>query len=116
MNVNPLIMQLKDVTGYPVSPDIYTGKEDKYIVFTYEDERGALFADNEEVETQATIQITLYTPANFNYFADKKKIKKALTSYGFCVQHIQSWLDEAQNGTDYVRHTVFVAFITQTEE
>ena len=41
MNVNGLIMTLQNTVNYPVAPDLYEGKEDKYITFTYEDERSA---------------------------------------------------------------------------
>lgn len=108
MNANPLLMELKTVMGYPVEPDIYTGRENKYIVFTYEDERSALDGDNEEEYTVATIQVTLYTPATYNYMADKHKLKKALKSLGFNIEYCSSWVEGVENGTDYMRHTVFV--------
>ena len=107
MNVNEKIRTLEDVTGYPVRPDIYTGGEDKYITFTYEDERPALVAD---------LQVTLYTPEDFNYFSDKKKIKKHLKEQGFNVESIQSWLDDAKTGTKKTRHTVFIVNITEAVE
>ena len=116
MNVNEKIRTLEKVTGYPVRPVIYSGKADKYITFTYEDERGELFADDEEQETTAYLQISLYTPENFNYFEDKKKIKKQLKSEGFNVESIQSWLEDTLDGTKKTRHTVFIVNITEAEE
>lgn len=110
MNVNSKIMELKNVTGYPVVPDLYTGEADKWIVFTYADERGALFGDNHEEYEQATIQITLYTPFNFNYMADKKNIKKALADLGFQIQSIQSWIEDQKKAGAYIRHTVFTCY------
>lgn len=110
MNVNRKIKCLEAVTGYPVRQDIYRGKEDKYIVFTYEDERTALEADNEELAGTAYLQITLYTPADYNYFSDKRKIKKELRDQGFNVESVQSWL-EGENHR--IRHTVFTVNITE---
>lgn len=114
MNINPIIMQLKTVTGYPVVPDLYMGDSDKWIVFTYEDERGALYGDNGEEYEQATVQITLYTPHNFNYMPDKKKIKKALIDRGFQLQSIRSWIEDDEKTGSYIRHTSFTVFyVTQ---
>ncbi len=112
MNVNKKIMILETVTGYPVKQDIYKGPEDKFIVFTYEDERTALAADNEELAGTAYLQVALFTPESFNYFADKKIIRKALKEQGFNIESVQSWL-EGKNSE--IRHTVFAVNITETE-
>lgn len=116
MNVNEKIRTLEQVTGYPVRPDVYSGKSDKYITFTYEDERGELYGDDQELATTAYLQISLYTPENFNYFEDKKKIKKQLKSEGFNVESIKSWIEDSLDGTKKTRHTVFIVNITETEE
>ncbi len=113
MNVNEKIRSLEQVTGYPVMPDVYRGTEDRYIIFTYEDERAALKADNEELADTAWLQVTLFTPENYNYFADKKKIKKALKDQGFIVDSVKSWLEGRNNE---IRHTVFSVNITEAEE
>lgn len=110
MNINPILMQLKTVTGYPAVPDLYEGNADKWIVFTYEDERGALFGDNGEEYEQATIQITLYTPHTYNYMADKKKIKNALVAKDFQIQSIRSWIEDDEKTGTYIRHTVFTVY------
>lgn len=113
MNVNSMIMTLKDVVHCPVAPDLYEGKEEKYITFTYEDERSALDADDEEQETVAYLQITLYTPPLQEYMEDKKKIKTELKRLGFCVESIQSWVDSY--APEKKRHTVFNVNITMLE-
>lgn len=113
MNVNEKIRSLEQVTGYPVMPDIYRGTEDRYIVFTYEDERTALEADNEELAVTVWLQVALFTPEKFNYFKDRKKIKKALKEQGFNVESVQSWLEGKNNE---VRHTVFTVNFTGSEE
>ena len=113
MNVNSMIMTLKDVVHCPVAPDLYEGKEEKYITFTYEDERSALDADNEEQQTVAYLQITLYTPPLQEYMEDKKEIKAELKKLGFCVKSIQSWVDS--QAPEKKRHTVFNVNITMPE-
>ncbi len=112
MNINKKMMILEEATGYPVKQDIYRGKEDKFIVFTYEDERPALAADNEELAETVHLQVTFFTPESFNYFADKKIIRKALKEQGFNIESVQSWL-EGKNSE--IRHTVFAVNITETE-
>ena len=42
MDVNAEIQVLESITGLPVSPDVYSGDDDKYIVYSYEDERHSL--------------------------------------------------------------------------
>lgn len=116
MNVNEKIRMLEKVTGYPVRPDIYEGPADKYITFTYEDERAALYADDNEQADIAYLQVVLFTPDDFNYFEDKKKIKKELKRQGFEIESIQSWLDDARIGTKRVRHTTFSVNITEAAE
>ena len=115
MNINPIVMELAEVTGLPVVPDLYTGEADKWIVFTYADERGALYGDNHEEYTEVTIQVTLYTPANFNYMALKKQIKDALVDRDFQIQSVQSWLEDNDKKASYIRHTVFTAYYVGVE-
>lgn len=117
VNVNKTLMELKDGTGYPVSPDLYTGTADKFIVFTYEDERGTLYGDDDEEYITAKINVAFYCPQNFNYMVDKAKIKRLLRSKGFIVESIESYLENGLIGTEYIRHTAFHCSITiKTEE
>lgn len=109
MNVNEKVRMLEEVTGYPVKQDIYRGPEKKFIVFTYEDERAALIADNKRQAETAYLQVKLFTPESFNYFADKEKIKKALEEQGFNVESVQSWMEGKNNE---IRHTEFTVNIT----
>lgn len=113
MNINGMIKTLEDTVKCPVAADVYEGEEKKYITFTYEDERSALDADNEEQQTVAYLQITLYTPPIQEYMEDKKKIKTELKKLGFCVESIQSWVDS--HAPEKKRHTVFNANITMPE-
>lgn len=116
MNVNGLLMEAGKVIGYPVAQDIYEGKESRNIVFTYEDERDILAADNEGQEETAYLMVSMNTPQNYDYFQDKKKLKNELKKKGFNVEHIQSWLEDAKEGTRRTRRTVFTVNITGTVE
>lgn len=117
MNVNERIISLEQIIGYPVSQDIYEGKEDKYIVFNYEDERVELFGDNKELMETAYLHIAFYTPKDYDYHSDKKLIKKELKKMGFNVESSQSWLEQAAiQGTKYMRHTAFYVNITEAAE
>ena len=100
-------MRLNNVTGYPVAPDIYTGIAKKYIVFTYADERGELFGDDEEQYTTVKMYISLYAPQDFDYMNDKHKIKRALKEMGFGVTSISSYLDDTLEGPDRLRRVLF---------
>lgn len=111
MNVNPLLQGLTEVTGLPVEPDLYEGEEDKYIVYTYQDERPVQWGDNRPLDDTAWIDVALYTPKRFNYMRLKHQVRDYLENKGFIVSDIRSWLDPDGNG-DYVRHTTFNAQYT----
>lgn len=112
MNVNPLILELNKTTGYPVVPDIYEGKADKYIVFSYADERGELYGDDMELYTTAKLYVSLYCPMSWNYMTDKKIIKKKLVELGFQVETISSYIDDSLEGAEKVRRVLFEINIT----
>lgn len=118
MNVNPLIMELKRITGLPVVPDLYVTapgekRSDKWITFTYQDERPVYFGDNVPLDDTAYISVNLFTPKSFNYLELKEQIKEYLESIGIVT-----------NGESYiylenqipVRQTVFEVTITQERE
>lgn len=93
--------------GYPCKQDLYDGKSDKFIVFTYEDERAAYYADDEEQGVTLILQVQLIVPRSHDYFADKSKLKAALRQEGFTVVNNQTWLDDPAAGTDYARRVIF---------
>lgn len=108
MNLNPMLAELSEATGYPVAPDIYTGDSDKWIVYTYTDERGELYGDDSEQYVTVKLYVSFYCPSTFNYMADKKKIKDKLVELGFQIESISSYLDNsALDGTDYIRRVLY---------
>lgn len=115
MNLNKLLIEtLNDATGLPVAQDEYEGKEDKYIVFTYIDERPEVFADNVAVADVAYMQIQLITPKSYNYFAKKETIREALEGAGFSVTSLKSYLGDAFNGTEKIRQTIIEALYSDS--
>lgn len=113
MNLNKLLIELLKKTGLPVCQDEYSGKNDRYIIFTYEDERPAAHADNRVVADTAYIQIQLITPKNFNYFQLKAQIRDLLEGADFSVTSIRSSLGSTYVGTDKIRQTIFHTEYTQ---
>lgn len=115
MDVNAEIQALETITGLPVSPDIYSGDEDKYIVYSYADERPVFFGDDEAIEDQAIIQVNLFTPPKFNYMALKHQIRDYLETLGE-INEIESWLETftAKNNLELtIRHTTISVIITK---
>ncbi len=115
MNVNKEIQELGNITGLPVSPDIYTGNAEKYIVYTYTDERPTFWGDDQTLADQATIQIALYTPTKFNYMELKHQIRDYLETLGE-INEISSWLEKfttKNNLEKTIRHTSFNVTITK---
>lgn len=113
MNLNDMIIELLETTGLSVCQDEYDGKEDKYIVFSYEDERPASHADNQVTADTAYIQIQLITPKDFNYFNLKRKIRNLLEGADFFVTSTRSSLGDVYQGTQKTRQTVFSVNYTE---
>lgn len=114
MNVNNILMGLKDVTGLPVAPDVYTGTAKKWITFTYEDERPAISADDEVKGDTAYIQVQLYTPVEFDYLTLKAQIKEYLESIeDAVVPSVRSFVTIYTSSEKKVRQTVFSVEITR---
>lgn len=115
MDVNKEIQELGTITGLPVSPDIYSGSAEKYIVYTYTDERAVFWGDDEVLADQVTIQVNMFTPPKLNYMNLKHKIRDYLETLGE-INEISSWLETftAKNNLEQtIRHTTFNVTITK---
>lgn len=115
MDVNKDIQALESITGLPVSPDIYIGNADKYIVYTYTDERPVFWGDDEVLADSVIIQVNLFTPPKFNYMELKHQIRDYLEKLGE-INEIDSWLETftAKNNLETTtRHTTFSVTITK---
>lgn len=113
MDLSEILVTLLGATGLPVKQDEYEGEENKYIIFTYEDERPACHADNKVIADTVYLQIQLITPKKFDYFALKKQIRNLLEGADFTVSSIRSFLGSVYVGTEKTRQTVFR--VTYTE-
>lgn len=107
MNCNQKLITALTNTGLTVRQDEYTGSDDKYIVFNYEDEVPAEWGDNGVLADTVYIQLQLITPKDFNYFALKHQIRDLLEADGFIVTSTQSILGDRYSGTEKVRQTIF---------
>ncbi len=114
MNVNEKILGLQDVVNCPVEPDEYSGSKERYITFTYEDERPDVYADDKVITDEAYLQVAYFTPKSYDYMDDKHKIRDYLESQGFKVTTIRSWIEDALTGYQKIRHTVFEIYYTET--
>lgn len=117
MNVNGLLYGLREVTGYPTEQDVYDGKRDRFIVFTYEDERPVMAADNRPVADQVTVMVSLFGPEDYEYMSDKEKIRDYLEKSGFCVTSIRQWKEQTPYGSDrYIRRVTFHSDYTEMRQ
>lgn len=108
MNVNKKFAEIEKIMNMPVKPDLYKGKSDKHITFTYTDERPSLYADDDEIADIVYLQVSLNTKASYDYMNDKHKLKKALKDVGFIVESCQSYLE-----SDDIRRTIFSVNYTE---
>ena len=115
MDVNKDIQELGVITGLPISPDVYSGNAEKYIVYTYADERPVYWGDDQTMADQAIIQVNMFTPPKFNYMSLKHKIRDYLETLGE-ISEISSWIETftAKNNLEQtIRHTTFSVTITK---
>ncbi len=96
--------------GYPYQPDIYEGKCEKYFVYNYADQRGALFADDEPESVIASVQVHFYLPAKENFLKMQSQIRKALLNQGFTFPEVTVLKEEKK------RHLIFECEIEEMEE
>lgn len=113
MDLNEKLITLLKITGLEVCQDEYDGKKDKYIIFTYADERPESFGDNRVESDTAYLNIQLITPKSFNYLSLKKTIRNLLEDADFIVTSISSFLGDVYFGTEKTRQTVFEVNYTE---
>ncbi|MBP5383558.1 MAG: hypothetical protein J6Y57_01125 [Lachnospiraceae bacterium] len=115
MNVNSEIQKLEEITGLPVSPDLYTYDGSKYITYEYTDERPIFWGDDTTMYDQAIIRVNLFTPPKYNYMALKHQIMDYLEILGE-IDGVESWLETftAKNNLEQtIRRTIFSVIITK---
>lgn len=81
MNVNSLIISALASLSIPVVADAYSGTATEYITFNYSDERPVNYADDEDINESATIQVHYFTKTN--PLVKKETIKTLLKAAGF---------------------------------
>ena len=92
-----------------VAEDLYHGKADRYLVYTFDNEEPEVAGDNEVLIENATVQISYYVPEKYNYNTDNETIKSYLRSNDYYIESLTVMLDEADIVDDkYVRRLLFI--------
>ena len=113
MNVNRMVEEVGSVVDCPVELDVYSGRQQRYITYTYEDERPDMQGDNRALADTAYIQIHYFVPREYDYMADKHKIRDYLEQSGFKVTSIRSWMENKVTGFQNTRHILFETNYTE---
>lgn len=111
MNLNKEIRALggADLLNCDVVQDLYHGKADRYLVYTFENEETELAGDNEVILEKVTVQLNYYVPEKYNYNVDKELIKSYLRSNDYFIESLTILLDEADKVDDkYIRRLLFI--------
>lgn len=111
MNINPILLKLKEATGLPVAPELYTGDAERYIVFNYS-EMAVLYGDDDPIADTALVQVHLYLPCGENYMKLKEEIRNFLKQNGFNNIEIQSTVEPDMKYT----HVIFECEYTEGRE
>lgn len=113
IKLNELIIDTLSGLNIDVSQDLYTGKKNKYIVFTYEDENGELYANDQPEKNHVWVQIHLYLSHNEDYRQLKKEIRSRLFEVGF--SYAQITINTVETETK-LRHICFrTEYVTESE-
>lgn len=113
MNLNNKIQDIEKSLNIPIEENEYQGKGKTYMVFSYDDERPILSADNEPYADRADITFQLIIPRNIDYMKLKHQVRDKLEQSGFAVTSIRALLGSAINGTDKIRRIIFETNYTE---
>lgn len=81
MNLNKLIKDTLKPLNVPVDFQTYAGTASLYITFFEYNQRGALYADNDEQEIDHFIQVDIWSKGDYTDIVSK--VKKAMKQAGF---------------------------------
>ena len=81
MNMNKVILEALKPIGIPVSFQIYSGEKESYITFFIYNEKGEMFAEDEEAITGVYIQVDVWTKGDYTDIV--KRVKELLKLEGF---------------------------------
>lgn len=81
MNLIELIKDILKPLGIPVSHLRYKGREKSHINFYIWNERGSIYADDEEVQTEYAIQISIFTDDKDKYYNLCEKLKEIMKKH-----------------------------------
>ena len=107
MDLTDIMKELGIIADCPAAEDVYSGKAERYITFTYEDERATAHADNERQLDTVWMQVNYYVPITYRYQKDKKAIKEHLEQIGAKEISVRSWTEGALDGRKDKKHIVF---------
>lgn len=79
--INNLIINTLKPLGIPVGFQKYSGSQDTYITFFCYNERGRVFADDEEIRTGFSVQVDIWSKGN--YIEIVRRTRKLLEDVGF---------------------------------
>lgn len=99
-SLNKRLKEALDPIGLPVRDSVYSGKENRYIVFNYDAVKDD-FADDKAEHLIYLIQVHLFAPAGENTLQIREKIKKNLYAAGF------DYPDETDASDKDGQHRVF---------
>lgn len=73
MSMNALILSTLNSLPVPVEYMDYSGASTTYITFFFYNEQGALYADDEEIETAYGLQVDVWSKGDYTSLVDQTK-------------------------------------------
>lgn len=112
MNKNPFFCEFEKAIGIDVEQDEYTGKNDIYYVYVYEDEKPILHGDDKPIQDICYMQLKLYTPIKYDYLELKTKTRDYFEEREFLVTDIFTFRENGTIKGNKMRCTVFKMICT----
>lgn len=112
MNINPILNQLKDKTGFPTNENYYPENEESWITYNYADVYKDTFSDNVASQSVASIQIHLFMPSAKNFHPVLDLINSFLEDKNF--EEIQ-WQTLYENDSK-MNHVIFTCSYRERKE
>lgn len=98
-----IIECIKDF-GYPYTPNLYTGTENRWFTYNYADDYDSEYADDEPQTIKVQVQVHLFLPINDNFISTKNQVRAKLRTYFTGIE-----VEEMTEG-DTLRHLCFTCY------
>lgn len=105
------IVNAIEIFGYPYSPGVYSGPEERWFTYNYAADVGANYADDAPGSVIVSVQVHLFLPIGDDFQEIKNDVRRALFAEGFTFSAITILTEDDTK----IRHIVCECEIEEEE-